>query len=219
MASILIIMSTLPKILSFALFCITAPSLVAVTVDSKGIKNKAIFGIAFPDGNRDYIAQEKSVSSISMQHYITTSFNVLELNIVTNGSALVRIYHSRAIKPGEFQAALSDGVSAGIGAPSSIIQRPLPPQIQKLADRAGGVEEALTNSTVIKDYPHATHAHTVEYRVSSRAELYDLYDEIRKHWLKEPAYFEAGQIVDDEDAVDQEMKPRSLGGTQFTMQK
>ena len=219
MASILITMSLLSKTLTFALFSMTLPSLMAVTVDSKGIQNKAIFGIAFPGENRDYIAQEKAVSSISMQHYITTSFNVLELNIVTNGSALVRIYHSRAIKPGEFQAALSDGVSAGIGAPSSIIQRPLPPKVQQMADRASGVEEALTNSTVIKDYPHATHAHTVEYRVSSRAELLELYDEIRKHWLKEPAYFEAGQIIDGEDAVDQEIKPRSLGGTLFTIEK
>lgn len=219
MASILIIMSTLPKIITFALFCITAPSLIAVTVDSKGIKNKAIFGIEFPGVNRDYIAQEQAVSSISMQHYITSSFNVLELNIVTDGAALVRIYHSRAIKPGELQAALSDGASAAIGAPSSIIQRPLPPKIQQLADRASGTEEALTSSTVIKDYPHATHAHTVEYRISSRAELLDLYDEVRKHWLKEPAYYEAGQIVDEEDAVDQEMKPRSLGGTLFKVEK
>ena len=213
------IMSHLLKTLSFALLSITAPTLMAVTVDSKGINNKAIFGIAFTDGMRDYIAQEKSTSSIALQQYITTSFNVLELNIVTDGTALVRIYHSRAIKPGELQEALGNGSAAATGASSSIVQRPLPPKLQQMADRAAGVQEAVTSSTVIKDYPHATHAHTVEYRVSSRAELYDLYDELRKHWLKEPAYFEDGQIVSEENAIDKEMKPRSLGGTLFTVGK
>ncbi|MGJ8651703.1 MAG: hypothetical protein ACSHX8_00385 [Opitutaceae bacterium] len=211
-------MSTILKTLSLALVCIASPALMAVTVNSKGIQNKAIFGIAFPDSTRDYIAQEKSISSISVQQYITTSFNVLELNIVTNGSALVRIYHSRAIKPGEIQEALGNGATAATGAPSSIVQRPLPPKLQELADRANGVQKVVGSSTVIKDYPHATHAHTVEYRVSNRAELLDLYDELRKHWLKEPAFFEGGQIVTEEGATQSEMKPRSLGGTLFTIE-
>lgn len=192
---------------------------MAVTVDSEGIDNKAIFGIEFADGIRDYVAQETAISSISMQQYITSSFNVLELNIVTDGAALVRIYHSRQIKPGELQEALGNGSSALVGSNSSIIQRPLPPKIQELADRAAGVEEAVTSSTVIKDYPHATHARTVEYRLSSRIELEDLYEELRKHWLKEPAFFEGGQIVDEENATDKEMKPRSLGGTLFIVEK
>ncbi|HAV13822.1 MAG TPA: hypothetical protein DCX06_10095 [Opitutae bacterium] len=212
-------MSPLFKKTALALLCTASTSLSAVTVDSKGINNKSIFGISFADQTRDYIAQEKSISSISTQQYITTSFNVLELNIVTDGAALVRIYHSRAIKPGELQEALGNGVSAA-GAPgSSIIQRPLPPRVQKLADRANGVQEAVTSSTVIKDYPHATHAHTVEYRVSSRIELLDLYNKLRQHWLKEPAFFEDGQIVSQENAIDKEMKPRSLGGTLFKVEK
>ena len=213
-------MFPLLKTLSFALLSITPAALMAVTVDSQGIQNKAIFGIAFPDATQDYIAQEQAISSISLQQYITSSFNVLELNIVTNGTALVRIYHSRPIKPGELQEALGSGASAtGVGGGSSIIQRPLPPRIQQLADRASGVQEAITSSTVIKDYPHATHAHTVEYRISRRAELTDLYFELRKHWLKEPAFFEGGQIVSQENAIDQEMKPRSLGGTLFTVEQ
>jgi hypothetical protein len=213
------IMSPILKILSFALLCLTAPALTAVTVNSTGIQNKAVFGVAFADGTRDYVAKESAISSISLQQYITSSFNLVELNIVTDGTALVRIYHSRPIKPGELQEALGSGSAAAVGAPSSIIQRPLPPKLQAMADRAAGVQEAMTSSTVIKDYPHATHAHTVEYRVSSRTELYDLYDELRKHWLKEPTFFEAGQIVTEENAIDKEMKPRSLGGTLFTVEK
>ncbi|MGC6606069.1 MAG: hypothetical protein ACON5O_04875 [Lentimonas sp.] len=213
-------MSPLLKSISLATLALISPSLIAVTIDSRGIRNKALFGIEFNDGTRDYVAKEGSVSSISIQRYITTSFNVVELNIVTDGAALVRIYHSRPIKPGELQEALSDGVSAtGLPGASSIIQRPLPPKIQEMADRAAGVQEAVTSSTVIKDYPHATHARTVEYRMSSRVELYELYDELRKHWLKEPAFFEGGQIVSEEEATNKEMKPRSLGGTLFKVEK
>ncbi len=200
-----------------------ATSLSAVSVDSKGIKNKAIFGISFPQESRSYVAREDAVQSISLQEYITSSFSVLELNIVTDGSALLRIYHTRALQPGELQAALSNGAAAA-GAPSSIIQRPLPERIQNLADRANGVTEALTSSTVIKDYPHATHAHTVEFRVASRSELIELHDQLKKHWLKEPALFEDGQIVTEDETTEQKtteqkMTPRSLGGTVFTIEK
>lgn len=211
-------MSLFNKITLLTLLACSATAVSAVTVDSQGVRNKAIFGIEFPEAGRSFLAQEKTVMSISLQQYITGNYNVIELNIVTSSSALTRIYHSRTVKPGEIQAALAEGAAAA-GAPgSSIIQRPLPPQIQKLADRAAGVQEAMTSSTVIKDYPIATHAHTVEYRLSSRQELLDLHDELKKHWLKEPAYFEAGQIVDEEDAVDSEMKPRSLGGTLFKIE-
>ncbi|MDP4611960.1 MAG: hypothetical protein NWT02_12290 [Opitutales bacterium] len=210
-------MSLFNKISLLALLASSVTALSAVTVDSKGVHNKAIFGIEFPEAGRSFLAQENTVMSISLQQYITGNYNVIELNIVTSSSALTRIYHSRTVKPAEIQAALADGAAAA-GAPSSIIQKPLPPQIQKLADRAAGAQEAMTSSTVIKDYPIATHAHTVEYRLSSRQELLDLHDELKKHWLKEPAFFEAGQIVDEEDAVDSEMKPRSLGGTLFIIE-
>ncbi len=211
-------MSAFFKSLLLPLCAVLSANLSAVTVDTNGIKNKAIFGIEFPEGQRSYVAQEKAVISISQQQYITSGFNVLELNIVTEGSALVRIYHSRAIQAGELQAALGEGIAAG-GGNSSIIQRPLPPHLQKIADRANAGLETLTSSTVIKDYPLATHAHTIEYRISSRNELIDLYNQLKMHWLKEPAFFEAGQLVDQADAVDAEMEPRSLGGTVFTVEK
>ena len=208
-------MSVLFRSLSIALLCISAHSLWAVSVDSRGVRNKALFGIEFDGGKRDYVAKEAAISSISLQNYITTSYNVLEINIVTDGTALVRIYHSRTIKNSELQEALGKGTSAAIGPKSSILQRPLPPKIQEMADRAAGIQEALTSTTVIKDYPIATHARTVEYRISSRVELVDLYDELRKHWLKEPAYYEDGQIVTEDEATQKKMKPRSLGGTLF----
>ena len=152
--------------------------------------------------------------------YITANFRVIELNIVTQGSALLRIYYTRPLRPGELQQAMSDGLGAtGILGGSSIIQRPLPPQVQAMADRAAGVSEAVTGTEVMKEYPMATHAHTIEFRIGSRKELLELHEELKKHWLKEPAFFEGGQIVSEDESSDKEMKPRSLGGTLFKVEK
>lgn len=194
-----------------------AASLPAVTVRSNAIRNNALYGITFPGDTRTYYGKEGSVQSISKQEYITATFRVVEINIVTNGSALIRIYHGRPLKAGEVAEALGDGAAA-LGAPS-ITRTPLPPSIQAMADQASGVPDAITSDTVIKDYPIATHARTIEYRLRSRDELLDLFDQLKKHWLKEPAYYEGGQIVAEDDTTQTEMKPRSLGGTLFTVTK
>lgn len=209
-------MGAFRKLLCLLLLTTLTAQLGAVTVMSRGIPNRAIYGIDFGDGTRYYYGKEEGVLSISLQEYVTAAFRVLEINIITEGSGFLRIYHSRTLRPGELARALSDtGTAAGIPA-GSIIQQPLPPQVQAMADRASGVVDATTGNTVIKEYPIATHAHTIEFRIKSREELLDLHEELKKHWLKEPAYFEGGRIVDGETgSSNQEMKPRSLGGTLF----
>ena len=213
-------MLSLRKILTGLLLTAFSCQLSAVTVTSRGVLNPAIYGIVFPGETRTYYGSEAGVQSISTQEYITTNFRVIELNVVTQGSALLRIYYSRPLRPGELQQAMSDGLGArGITGGSSIIQRPLPPQVQAIADRAAGVSEAVTGTEVMKEYPIATHAHTIEFRIGSRDELLDLHQELKKHWLKEPAFFEGGQIVSEDKSTDKEMKPRSLGGTLFKVQE
>jgi len=194
-------------------------SLHAVSVDSRGIKNRALFGIEFPGDARSFHAQEKSVLSISKQEYVTAAFRVLEVNIVTDGPALLRIYYSRALKPGELKRVLGDAAAASGMPGSSIIETPLPPQVEAMAGRASAGADSITSDTVIKEYPLATHARTIEFRVSSRNELLELHGELKKHWLKEPAYFEGGQIVEESGTTQTEMKPRSLGGTLFKVEQ
>ncbi|PXA03083.1 hypothetical protein DDZ13_13515 [Coraliomargarita sinensis] len=203
--------------LTAALFLHT--SLDAVNVNSQGIKNRALFGINFPGGTRSYHAQEKAVLSISKQEYVTAAFRVIELNIVTDGPAMLRIYYSRALKAGELQAALGDAAEASGVPGSSIVKTPLPPQVEAMAGRGSDIADSITSDTVIKEYPHATHAHTIEFRISSRSELLELHDELRKHWLKEPTFFLAGQIVNPDENPQSELKPRSLGGTLFTVEE
>ncbi len=85
-------------------------------------------------------------------------------------------------------------------------------------DRAGGVAEAMTSATVMKEYPLATHARTIEYRVQTLSELLDLFDKLQKHWIKLPAYYEGGEIVTEGEATSKKMEPRNLGGTRFIVQ-
>ena len=213
-------MLSLRKILTGLLLTAFSCQLSAVTVTSRGVRNPAIYGIEFPEETRTYYGSEAAIQSISTQEYITSNFRVIELNVVTQGSALLRIYYSRPLRPGELQQAMSDSLGAtGITGGSSIIQRPLPPQVQAIADRAASVSEAVTGTDVMKEYPIATHAHTIEFRIGSRDELLDLHQELKKHWLKEPAFFEGGQIVSEDKSTDKEMKPRSLGGTLFKVQE
>ena len=213
-------MLSLRKILTPLLLTAFSCQLCAVTVTTRGVRNQVIYSIEFPEETRTYSGSEAGVQSISIQDYITSNFRVIELNIVTQGSALLRIYYSRPLRPSELQQAMSDGLgAAGIPGGSSIIQRPLPPQVKALADRAAGVSEAVTGTEVMKEYPIATHAHTIEFRIGSRDELLELHQELKKHWLKEPAFFEVGQIVSEDESTDKEMKPRSLGGTLFKVEE
>ena len=213
-------MLSLRKILTPLLLTAFGCQISAVSVTTRGVRNQAIYGIEFPKESRTYYGSEADVQSISTQDYITGNFRVIELNIVTQGTALLRIYHIRQLRSGELQQAMSDGIgAAGIPGGSSIIQRPLPPQVQAMADRAASVSEVFTGTEVMKEYPMATHAHTIEFRIGSRNELLELHEELKKHWLKEPAFFEGGQIISEDESTDKEMKPRSLGGTLFKVEE
>ncbi|MGB0743504.1 MAG: hypothetical protein ACPGSB_03160 [Opitutales bacterium] len=212
-------MSIFRLLLYFLSLLSLSAQLSAVTVQSRAIKNKAVFGIEFPGQGKSFHAKEAGVLSISKQEYVTTGYRVWEVNIVTNGPALLRIYHSRALKAGELQSALGEATQASGVPGSSIIQTPLPPQVEAMAGRGSTALDSITSDTVFKDYPLATHAHTIEFRVANLSELLELHDELRKHWLKEPGFFEGGQLVADGEGPESQMKPRNLGGTLFKVQQ
>ena len=213
-------MLSLRKLLPLFILAMLVSEVAAVSVTTRGVRNPQIYGIEFPGDARAYYGTEEGIQSISKQEYVTAAFRVTEINIVTQGTALLRIYHSRPLRAGELQQALGESMnSAGVPGGSAIIQRPLPAQVQAMADRASGAADTATSTAVMKEYPIATHAHTIEFRIGSIDELLELHDELKKHWLKEPAYFEGGQIVGEDEAVDREMKPRSLGGTLFKVEE
>jgi hypothetical protein len=200
-----------------ALLCGCFNALSALTVRPNDIANNALFGITFASESKAYYGKEDAVHSISTQEYITSGFRVVEINILTSGRGLLRIYHSRTLGAGELQAAMIDGASAA-GMPSTLQRSPMPAGMQSLADRASGIEGAATSDTVMKEYPIATHAGTIEYRVQTRRELLDLFDQLQKHWLKEPTEVEGAPIVNEDGSTSQPMTPRRLGGTRFIVE-
>ena len=154
--------------------------------------------------------------SVSKQEYITTGFRVIEVNLMTDSNALLRIYYSRPLMPGEYAAAVNETVKTATGIQTGAATNL--PGLQTMSDKAIGVTDAITGNTVMKEYPTATHAKTIEYRVSKLDELLELYDQLEKHWRKEPGYFENGQLVDEDGNTNTEQKPRSLGGTLFKVE-
>ncbi len=214
-------MSHIRKLLPLLLLCLgtLAQPVQALQVRRDAIPNKAIFGIEFSENTRGYYAREASVQSVSIHEYVTGAFHVLEVNVVTDGAALLRIYHSRPLKAGEVTDAAA-GAARATGAPgSSLIRSPLPASVGNMLDRSvGQVADSLTEATVIKEYPIATHSRTIEYRLRSRNELIELYDELSKHLIREPAFYEDGRITSG-GGTQSEESPRSLGGSLFIVEQ
>ena len=52
---------------------------------------------------------------------------------------------------------------------------------EEVAARVAGADAPWEKVT--KTYPTTTHAHTVEYRLSSREDLQKLYDHVEKCWI------------------------------------
>lgn len=202
-----------PLLVGLSLFGTSAQ---AVAVQRDAFQNKTAYAIEFLEEGRSYVGKTSAISSISIQDYITAPFKVIELNIVTNGNALVRIYHSRILNAIEAQAASGQPAEAAPGFGS--FRQPLPASVQAMADKAAGVSETLTDSTIIKEYPLATHARTIEYRVRSQTELLELYDLLKKHWLNEPADSISQPDETNEAEEVTSTEPLNLGGTQFTIE-
>ncbi|MEM8866798.1 MAG: hypothetical protein AAGC73_00890 [Verrucomicrobiota bacterium] len=191
----------------------------AVSVESDAIRNKAVFGIDFGSEGQAYYARENTIRSISKQEYVTASFKVIEINIVSDSHALLRIYYTRPLRIGELESALGRAVDS-TGIPGVAARPALPAAVQEMADRASQPVRTLADTTVIKEYPIATHAHTIEYRISEEDELLDLFNELRKHWLKEPVLTEDGQsTTQTSEGTETTTKERlyTLGGTLFTI--
>lgn len=192
--------------------------LSALEVKTGEIRNGAIFGIDFPGGTRSYYARQETVQSVSIQEYITASFKVLEINIVTAGDGLLRIYHSRPLTTGELKGAVT-AAARSTGAPgTAMIRSPIPANVESMLDNSiQQTADSVTESTVMKEYPIATHSRTIEFRVRSRNELLELYHELRKHLTGEPAFYEGNRLVDSNGGTEIEERPRSLGGTLFIL--
>jgi len=114
-----------------------------------------------------YIVALDRIASMSKHNYIIDgNISVTEVVIDTNGISLARFYYLEPVLQN----------TSGVAARLTEGGRDL---LDKVNERTG----VDTDSAVIKQYPSTTHAKTVEFRISSAANLDELYSSARTAWI------------------------------------
>lgn len=196
--------------------------LFALYVKNSALKNPNLFSIEFPSPTRSFMAREQTVTNISLHDYITPPYRVVELIISSHGQSLLRIYHSQMLSPVELAEALGNSDSTYKHATK--LGQPTGDAIRQLEQKMTQIVDTPTMTTVVKEYPIATHAKNIEYRLSRLPELIDLYESLIKHW--------GGEKIDDSDnlsinkepgkitpgSANQSSEKLRLGGSIFTVE-
>ena len=117
-----------------------------------------------------YTVNLATVSSVSTHEYLVGPMRVTELTIATTGSVVTRFYY---IEP--------YATKSPIGLGQSVIDK-AQEKVDELGSRLqqAGIDPPWKK--VVKDYPLATHAHTVEYRVGKLEQLEKLRASIEAAW-------------------------------------
>jgi len=127
--------------------------------------SKRFWEAAVPGGN--YTVALDKISSVSIHSYIVSkSMIVHEVNVQTVGTGLVRFYTFEV--PGE---------SSDANIAKNLIDRG-----KSIMEQGGSRAGIDTNTTVEKEYPITTHAHTIEYRLFDKGDLDQLYNSIKRSW-------------------------------------
>jgi hypothetical protein len=129
--------------------------------------NPAFWECTLPGGS--YTVALSKISVVSLHEFTLPGGRVTEMNIVTDGAGLARFYYLEPALPG------GGGTAAADLAKTRITEL-----ANAAADRTGTDK---TWQKVQKDYPLATHAHTIEYRLQSKADLTALHDSAKKAWM------------------------------------
>lgn len=115
-----------------------------------------------------YLVALRSVVSISSHEYVVDGLaRVTEVNIATASTVEARFY---------FLEPMAANSSSTTAATLEVLQQ----RVQELS--ASHPEVDAVWQKVVKNYPTTTHAHTVEYRLSSKANLQSLYDSLEQAW-------------------------------------
>lgn len=109
-----------------------------------------------------YSIRVSAMASVSMHEYVVDgAVKVQEVTIGTYGSSIARFYYLEPLTPG---SPTTFGQSAINQAEE---------KVKSILDRTG--QGNLVETTVVKNYPATTHAHTIEYRLGSLKSLEKLY--------------------------------------------
>ncbi|MEM1158796.1 MAG: hypothetical protein AAGH72_11145 [Verrucomicrobiota bacterium] len=129
-----------------------------------------IYMVTLPGG--EYMVDLGRVTSVSLhKFYVDGAFAVHEVTVDTTGNTVARFYFVERNKDAT--------APRGIG--QSLLDR-AQNKVDEVKERAGLPD--LLDEAVVKSYPTTTHAHTVEYRISSKEQLEKLYQDIKSKWQR-----------------------------------
>lgn len=110
-----------------------------------------------------YEVNVRSIISVSSHEYIVDAgARVTEVNLDTAGALVARFYYLEPLTP---------TTPTGFGAATVA-------KAQSLLSQATSNTAADAWQKVVKNYPSTTHAHTVEYRLTSKEDLTNLFNSL-----------------------------------------
>ena len=114
-----------------------------------------------------FLVALRNLQSVSTHEYIVDgAARVTEVTIATSSSVEGRFYYLEPISVSATQATLQQ----------------LQQHVQDLTSDHVGSDDKVWEK-VIKNYPTTTHAHTVEYRLTSKENLQQLYSSLEQAWM------------------------------------
>ena len=138
----------------------------------------ALWKCTLPGG--EYLVALRSIASISTHEYtVDGAARVTEVTVATNSSVEARFYYLEPI---------SSSSTPNLATLSTLqaMQQHAYDAVTGAASSTDGSDPAWEK--VVKTYPTTTHAHTVEYRLSSKANLQQIYSSLEQSWTSGKGY-------------------------------
>jgi len=119
-----------------------------------------------------YLVALRNIQSVSSHEYVVDgAARVTELTVATASSVEARFYFLEPVMP---------NAASPVGGSATAILQTLQQHVQDTATTHSPVEPVWEK--VIKNYPSTTHAHTVEFRLASKANLQQLEQSLEQAW-------------------------------------
>ena len=179
---------------------LAAADAFALRMRPRAFPNQGIFGIEASGSDVGFYGRADQILSVSFQEYSTGNFLVAEVTIdMSNSGQQLRIYSARP--PGTADAV--DRANRGLQAnaqnrglePSQATQLPVPGPLANLESKVDNLRTSTTAGLVVKPWPTATHAKTVEISVPSRGEVLAFYRAFRDLLVAREVKAQSGSTV------------------------
>ncbi len=191
------------KVTCLAMSILTGLMQAEVEVRDNGIRNNNLFGITFEGSEQSFYGKVASVNSASLQEYLSGPYMVTEMVIdMEGGTVQLRIYQTELLDPSNRIPSTGNPTVDGI---RQRVSSSPPAAVQRLTEQGRSVHNQAIGDMVVKEYPSATHARTLEFRIAERETLLELYNRFIDRYTQRNMEAAEGQ------------RRRGLAGTLFTV--